>query len=233
MFTLVACDAEQLPEEEPGYIVRFETNGAEPMEDLKTLRIETEPYVLYEGHVFEGWYLDSDFTATATFPLNVENDMTLYAKWLQIACTEQHMDAALKLDFNHDSTMIANVTPKGLDFELLQSKGYDCVCIQVTYTLSYEKDYKLPIGYAGAPNYGVALLCSDFDKEFDKDFGLESNFFSEVPGAPSDKMVSYTINITDIGPKKVMLIFNTLNIQNIVYIKNIEVTYTAQKSGVN
>ena len=231
MLAVVACDAGQV--EDPGFIVHFETNGAEPIEDIKTLRLEEEPFIAYKGHVFEGWYMDSAFSTPAEFPMDVKSDITLYAKWLQIGYTDEHMDTGLKLDFGHDATMVANVTPDELDFELLESLGYDRVRIDIKYTVSYEKDYSLPIGYAGAPSYVAALLCSDFDKEFDDDYGFQSDLYVKAASNPTKKEMSYTIKFDEIGPKKVVLIFNTLNIQNIVYFKNIEVTYTAEKPAGN
>lgn len=230
VLSLVACN---VPEEEKGFNVHFETNGGQEMEDVKTLRLEEEPHAAYKGHVFEGWYLDAEFTTPAQFPMDVTGDMTLYAKWLKIAHTESIPDKSLKLALGHDATMAHNVTPTGLDLELLQSLGYDTVVVEVDYAVSYEKDYSLPFGYLGAPKYGAVLLCSDFDTEFDKDFGLEADTFVEATITPSAKTISYTIKMSDIGAKKIMLVFSTMNIQNIVHFKNINVTYTAEKSVGN
>jgi len=227
VLSLVACE---VPEEEKGFNVHFETNGGQEIEDLKTLRLEEEPHAAYKGHVFEGWYLDAEFTTPAQFPMDVTGDMTLYAKWLKIAHTENIPDKSLKLAIGHDASMAENVTPTGLDLELLKSLGYDTVVIEVEYTVNYEKDYLLPFGYLGAPKYGSMLLCSDFDTEFDKDFGISTDTFVEATQSPARKSIKYTINMSDIGPKKVMLVFSTMNVQNIVYLSNIEVTYTAEKS---
>lgn len=39
------------------------------------------------GYTFDGWYLDANYGEEATFPLDVTQDMTLYAKWKQTSST--------------------------------------------------------------------------------------------------------------------------------------------------
>jgi len=227
--SLVSCDVTGAPEEK-GFNVHFEVNGGQVIEDMKTFHIESSPFTAQKGHVFEGWFMDESFTAPAQFPMDIDSDITLYAKWLRISHTESIPDASIKLAIGHEATMAKNVTPRGLDLELLQSKGYDTVVVEVKYTVEYEKDYKLPFGYLGAPKYGEFLICSDFDAEFDKDFGLESDMSIDATTTPSVRTLSCKIKISEIGVKKIMFAVSTLNIQNIIHLTNISVTYTAEKS---
>ena len=67
--------------EKNAYDVHFELDGGTGVSDLKTDRIETEPIPTKKGYTFLGWYFDRDFANKASFPLEVTDDLTLYAKW--------------------------------------------------------------------------------------------------------------------------------------------------------
>ena len=68
-----------------GYTVDFETNGGEPQIEEITVRpnkVVAEPTApSKEGHTFDGWFLDVDFSQKYDFNTKVKNDFTLYAKW--------------------------------------------------------------------------------------------------------------------------------------------------------
>lgn len=67
--------------EKNAYNVHFELDGGSGVSDLKTDRIETEPIPTKEGYTFLGWYFDGGFANKASFPLEVTDNITLYAKW--------------------------------------------------------------------------------------------------------------------------------------------------------
>ena len=72
----------QLIEDVPTeYRVSFETNGGSAVEDIVTSLIETEPKTTKPGFTFDGWYTEETFQHKVTFPYEVTNDQTLYAKW--------------------------------------------------------------------------------------------------------------------------------------------------------
>ncbi len=69
--------------------VSFETNGGTTISSLKTGYISESPVSTKKDASLEGWYLDSDFTASSRiiFPYTVTGDITLYAKWQPVQCT--------------------------------------------------------------------------------------------------------------------------------------------------
>lgn len=66
------------------YEVNFSTNGGSSIESYRTNKIKEVPFTSRTGFSFGGWYLNSNFSgAPASFPLEIQKDTTLYAKWLQ------------------------------------------------------------------------------------------------------------------------------------------------------
>lgn len=66
------------------YKVTFETNGGSSVsqatvDEGSTLSTPQSP--TRAGYTFDGWYLDSALSKKASFPLKVDSNMTLYAKW--------------------------------------------------------------------------------------------------------------------------------------------------------
>lgn len=71
------------------HTVSFETNGGTAIPAVTTGYIESSPVTTKNDYGFKGWYTDSDFSDSCkvTFPLTVNSDMTLYAKWGAISYT--------------------------------------------------------------------------------------------------------------------------------------------------
>lgn len=66
------------------YTVSYQTNGGTAIPSSTVpeggqLSSPTTP--TKSGHIFTGWYLDSQCTQAATFPMNVDHDLVLYAGW--------------------------------------------------------------------------------------------------------------------------------------------------------
>lgn len=75
---LMFIDAAQL------YRVSFETNGGTEIEAYRTDIIAKVPDCKKEDAEFLGWYTSSDFSSDKiTFPYELKEDTTLYAKWMQ------------------------------------------------------------------------------------------------------------------------------------------------------
>ena len=225
IMALVACASSE-PEKEKKFTVHYEVNGGSSVEDTKTDRLVSAPSISKAGNVFAGWYLDSAFTTPAEFPMDLEEDVTLYAKWLCISYTDTLSDQSLKFgSLKKKSTMTKDISPDQFKCAELKKKGYDTVVIEVTYTVYYEKDHNGFFGYNGAPPYTAIILESDFDIDLDRDLELDAYPRVVAPEEPTTETLEYEISLDDLEDKKVVLIFNTINVQNIVYIEDIEIEY--------
>ena len=67
------------------YTVTFVTNATTSLDPMVTSLIETMPIVENGALTLEGWYFDSALTERANFPLFVDHDMILYAKWVDVS----------------------------------------------------------------------------------------------------------------------------------------------------
>lgn len=65
------------------YTVIFEVDHGTPIAPITTSRIDEEPQTTRYGYEFEGWYTDKTFSNKISFPYEVTEDLTLYAKWTQ------------------------------------------------------------------------------------------------------------------------------------------------------
>lgn len=113
------------------------------------------------------------------------------------------------------------ITPTGFDFDELNIKGY-YMNITVSYSVNYKKDTLLPdFMYAGAPKYELTILTSDL-------VGLQKR---DLPTSKTSKYKSYSFNvaIVNIMNSKMTLTFSTDNVQNVIYFKDIKVTYNCYK----
>ncbi len=84
LFGLVACKENETPpvlNEKPPYTVTFNTAGGSAVDPKNVEVVLYAPTSIKENHILEGWYFDSNKTIPAEFPLSVDSDFTLYAKW--------------------------------------------------------------------------------------------------------------------------------------------------------
>ncbi len=65
------------------YTVRFDTDGGTYVSDIIVSVIDRSPETTKDGYEFEGWYTDKTFSNKISFPYEVTEDLTLYAKWTQ------------------------------------------------------------------------------------------------------------------------------------------------------
>ncbi len=202
--------------------VSFRTNGGTAVASRTVNTLMQAPTTEREGHLFLGWYLDESLIEPAIFPLTPEYDTTLYAKWLTLKSAEYYNGCDLKWFFGSESKATYFITPNGFDMDTLVKEGYK-MRITVSYDVSYIKDYDiwLNIGYAGSPKYEVYLRNST---------GYEAAW-EDLPTTTDtrSKSVSVTMNASDLVGEKLRLVFSTNNIQNIVSIDNIRVTYECYK----
>lgn len=65
------------------YTVRFDTDDGTYVSDMIVSVIDRSPETTKDGYEFEGWYTDKTFSNKISFPYEVTEDLTLYAKWTQ------------------------------------------------------------------------------------------------------------------------------------------------------
>ena len=75
--------ANYLFKEEPvkEFTVTFDTCGGDKMNSITTSIISSEPIPTRYGYTFLGWYLENTYINKVTFPYEVTQNITLYAKW--------------------------------------------------------------------------------------------------------------------------------------------------------
>ncbi len=75
--------ANYLFKEEPvkEFTVTFDTCGGDKMDSITTSIISSEPIPTRDGYTFLGWYLEKTYINKVTFPYEVKQNITLYAKW--------------------------------------------------------------------------------------------------------------------------------------------------------
>ena len=75
--------ANYLFKEEPvkEFTVTFDTCGGDKMDSITTSIISSEPIPTRDGYTFLGWYLENTYINKVTFPYEVTQNITLYAKW--------------------------------------------------------------------------------------------------------------------------------------------------------
>lgn len=229
---IISCDS--LPEFETdadgnttlkNFTVNFETNGGTAIESQKIasngkLSEPSDPQ--RNQYVFYGWYLDRQLTQTATFPLTIKGDTTLYADWLRVEEVGRCEDATIKFWTNSNYSANYSLTPTGFDYDKLNKAGYS-LKIKVTYDVYYEKDYDVwqDIGYLGAPKYEAYIL------------NAKSNGYGKSDLTTTQEKQTRTLECTlkmgDIQNGTWSLCFSTNNIQNLIHFENIVVEYQCVK----
>ena len=65
------------------YTVHFDTDSGTYVSDMIVSVIDRSPETTKDGYEFEGWYTDKTFSNKISFPYEVTENQTLYAKWTQ------------------------------------------------------------------------------------------------------------------------------------------------------
>jgi len=202
------------------YTVTFNTNGGTKIESIKTTKIEESPVTKRTNYIFDGWYLDNQFINLVIFPLKVENDITLYAKWVksfdQIRCKNSEIEF---LDSDYSSSLSYNITPNQFNYDRLSELGYEYIQMVVEYNVYYKKDYNIPfdIGYAGLPKYELYITNSQL-------LGFSEENLKTTKESTYNKY-TYTLKFSDLINLKYTLTFSTDNVQNVIYFESIIVSY--------
>ena len=96
--------------ENPEYTVKFETNGAGPIDPITVKKYESIegqlPIPTKEGDEFLGWYTDENFNYPFIEETNIVENLTLYAKWKNasiVPYTIRYIDAETKKSIAEDT----------------------------------------------------------------------------------------------------------------------------------
>ena len=115
--------------EKENYDITYKTNGGNAVSKSRGVTAlpnplpETEKY----GYIFDGWYMDKDFTVKAVAGTEISNDTILYAKWIR---NEQLLEYKITINGGAHGTTVT-------DKESAR-KGET-----VTVTVTPDKGYKL------------------------------------------------------------------------------------------
>ena len=195
-----------------GHTVSFNSNGGSYIRSVKVTTLINPETPTRSYHLFDGWYLDQYLNNLATFPLTVNYDQTLYAKWIPLTKSVRCEDASIKMWFEDAPGAMYDIDLSAIDLHKLAQKGYR-VRFTVDYYVSYTKDYVLPIGYAGPPKYEVSIIASDLTAMMDKDLPTTTT--------PTSQRNIFITSINSILDKDIDLSFSTDNIQNTIHFQNI------------
>ena len=202
------------------HTVQFQANGGEAIESKSIIhggQISSAPVTERNGYRFEGWFMDPTFTQGTIFPLVIENDTVIYAKWLKLSGTGSFVDSYIDSSAFTNEGNTYSLSPNGFNMERLQELGYR-MKITVSYEVSYKKDFDgLDIFYAGAPKYETYIIMDGETVVAKED--------QKASKTSAIKTLEYAAKITDIKDKEIKLTFSSDNCQNIIYFENICVRY--------
>ena len=208
------------------YRIEFVTNGGTELSALEVSELTEAPVSEREGYIFCGWYLDSALEQAVSYPLKVNTNMTLYARWIKSSYSLALEDASVQFSPSNEYSYKAEyaIDPKELDLQALSELGY-YVKIDVSYDVYYEKDYDVAfdIGYMGAPDHDVSIV--DIYDKGEKWCDLKTEL------EPKTNSVSLVMSASKLNVSDMILKLMTYNVQNVVYFKNIKVVYTCQPTA--
>lgn len=232
--SFVSCSPTALNEENPNvkeeiilneqnddYVVTFETNGGTFVEAQRTNKLVSAPSTSKDNYYFDGWFLDRNLTNVVIYPMKIEDNITLYAKWVKIADKLNFENCEFKfMSCSYSSKALYDITPRAFNYNRLEELGYTSMNISVSYSVSYEKQYKFlwDIGYFGSPKYEVSISNDDCWGEFQKDIKTTGEYVT--------KYISINAGFDYCSHTPIVLKFSTNNIQNLVKVKDITVSYT-------
>lgn len=198
--------------------ITFITNGGSSVSSQTTKVVKKSPETKRENYLFDGWYFDENFKTLAVFPLSIEYDTTLYAKWLKIYDTATAEDCNISGKSGYKSACSFNISPPDFDFNALAERGLK-LKITVSYDISYQKKYDVlwDIGYLGAPHYEIYLLGEDLKGAWEEDI--------QAPQSSKTRTITMCTDADYFHNNIIKLKFSTNNIQNLIRIKNIVITY--------
>ncbi len=225
VFLLFACtpnlDGGAVPSFMPK-VIKFDTNGGTAVKSQVVTSLNSAPKTSRENHLFYGWYCDEQLTVPVVYPFVPAGNTTLYARWLKLQSSAQCNGTSIKLDDRHSAGVSYTLAPSGYDWETLALLGYK-LRVEVHFEVKYKKDYDvwLDIGYMGAPKFTASIVnSSNFGTVMD-DVTAKTTW--------TGMMLGYNTTAASMLNDTLYLRFETLNMQNIIYIDEITVGFIFHK----
>jgi uncharacterized repeat protein (TIGR02543 family) len=97
-----------------GYTITFNSNGGSSVSDIEEATELPDPLPIptKSGYTFGGWYYDDDFTTQAYAEDELEDDVTLYAKWILNTYTiTYNSNGGSNIPQTSDATQLPNPLP--------------------------------------------------------------------------------------------------------------------------
>jgi len=159
LFSLTACNNDESGETPPAtypYTVTFNTNGGSAVESKNTDVILYSPTSIKENYILEGWYFDSQKTVPAEFPLSVDSNFTLYAKW------KETLESMIKRFKDYMSSVDGIVEKEYVSGSF--SYNYEVSTIGKFITYRWEQKYtsSTDSSYTETYNYSIHFEFGDF-----------------------------------------------------------------------
>ena len=101
------------------YTVHFDTDGGTAVDDMIVSEIEQSPVTTKDGYTFDGWYTDKAFKNEVTFPYEVTETLTLYAKWT----LNESEKIVFTVDGNGVLTAVSGLTESDMTVEIPSEVG--------------------------------------------------------------------------------------------------------------
>lgn len=202
------------------HTISFEENGGTEVKAKTVTKLEKAPTTTKDGYIFDGWFLDENLITPVVYPLNIDDNMTVYAKWVKKSYTVKYEKSKIKfMDDSYNPSATYNITPTGFDYDRLEDLGANGINVTVEYKVKYVKDYDVlwDIGYAGSPKYELTIINSSGRGKFLSDLTTST--------AVSERTATLCTTFNYFEEGMLTLSFSTDNIQNIIYISDIVVTY--------
>ena len=137
--------------------VIFNTNGGSSLSNRTTRQITKSPVTKRENYRFDGWYYDKNFRTPVVFPLSVERNMTLYAKWVQT-----HFD--ITFNTNGGTSINPQTTSEIKTMPVTQRDNY---CFDGWY---YDEDFRTPVVFPLSVERNMTLYAKWVQTHFDITF---------------------------------------------------------------
>lgn len=113
------------------------------------------------------------------------------------------------------------ITPSGFDYDELEKSGYSKMTITVSYDVSYNRTWTSDFLYNGSQKYDIFIKNED-------GMGVQETGLTTTSKTIS-RTITYTSELVNIKNNRIILEIGSINVQNDVIFKDINVYYRCYK----